>query len=118
MRKRKRPLSHLEKGSYGGPKWGESKWIRRSVRSRQRAKLCPLRIISDYADWTKAGPGLESRASLDAGGMINIWVDLKKVLPDLPPDYARPVKEWATDPEESEKCPPLNIVIFIVGSRG
>lgn len=50
--------------------------------------------------------------------MINIWVDLKKALPDLPKDYARPVKEWATDPVGAKDCPPLCIVIFIVGSRG
>lgn len=50
--------------------------------------------------------------------MINIWVDLKKVLPDLPADYAVPVKEYAIDPIGSKDCPPLNIVIFIVGSRG
>jgi hypothetical protein len=72
----------------------------------------------DYADWTKTGPGLDSKASMDEEGMINIWVDMKKVMPDLPKDYARPVKEWGTDPATSEDCPPLNIVIFIVGSRG
>jgi hypothetical protein len=72
----------------------------------------------DYADWTKSGPGLDSKASMDEEGMINIWVDMKKVMPDLPKDYARPVKEWGTDPATSEDCPPLNIVIFIVGSRG
>jgi hypothetical protein len=55
---------------------------------------------------------------MDEEGMINIWVDMKKVMPDLPKDYARPVKEWGTDPATSEDCPPLNIVIFIVGSRG
>lgn len=50
--------------------------------------------------------------------MINIWVDLKKHVPDLPKDYAQPVKEWALDDNGGEDCPPLNIVIFIVGSRG
>ena len=73
---------------------------------------------SDYADWSGAGPGLDSRAKVAEDGTINIWVDLKKALPDLPKDYARPVKEWATDPERSADCPLLNIVIFIVGSRG
>ncbi|ORY31586.1 glycosyltransferase family 1 protein [Naematelia encephala] len=50
--------------------------------------------------------------------MINIWVDLKQIVPDLPKDYARPVKEYAIDPATAKECPPLNIVIFIVGSRG
>lgn len=76
------------------------------------------RADADYADWSKSGPGLSSRANLTDDGTISIWVDLKKALPDLPKDYARPVKEWATDPTKSDDCPPLNIVIFIVGSRG
>jgi sterol 3beta-glucosyltransferase len=50
--------------------------------------------------------------------MINIWVDLKQNVPDLPKDYAKPVQEYATDPISALDCPPLNIVIFIVGSRG
>lgn len=55
---------------------------------------------------------------MESDGMINIWVDLKKALPDLPKDYARPVKEWGVDPSGGDDCPPMNIVIFIVGSRG
>lgn len=51
-------------------------------------------------------------------GMINIWVNLKEQVPDLHKDYAREVKEFATDPEGGADCPPLSIVIFIVGSRG
>ncbi|WVF67372.1 hypothetical protein IAT40_002127 [Kwoniella sp. CBS 6097] len=72
----------------------------------------------DYANYAADGPGLDSRAELDQMGMINIWVNLKKPLPDLPQDYARPVKEYAVDEKTSTQCPPLNIVIFIVGSRG
>ncbi|KAK8853459.1 hypothetical protein IAR55_004166 [Kwoniella newhampshirensis] len=72
----------------------------------------------DYANFSSDGPGLDSRAVLDDTGMINIWVDLKKPLPDLPQDYARPVKEYAVDTKTSSECPPLNIVIFITGSRG
>ena len=55
---------------------------------------------------------------MDESGNINVWVDLKKELPALSKDYARSVKEFAVDPERSDACPPLNIVIFIVGSRG
>jgi hypothetical protein len=51
-------------------------------------------------------------------GMINIWVDLKQKVPDLHKDYAREVQEFATDPGGGVDCPPLSIVIFIVGSRG
>ncbi|OCF77518.1 hypothetical protein I204_01506 [Kwoniella mangroviensis CBS 8886] len=72
----------------------------------------------DYANFTSDGPGLDSKAVLDDMGMINIWVDLKKPLPDLPKDYARAVKEYAVDRRKGVKCSPLNIVIFIVGSRG
>lgn len=49
-------------------------------------------------------------------GKINIWVDLKRSVPDLHHDYAQQVKEYGTDPKGP--IPPLNIVIFIVGSRG
>lgn len=89
------------------------------IRQHRRDSLVSLMLmIKDYADFRKDGPGLESRASLDDMGMINIWVDLKKALPDLPKDYAVPVEEYAIDPVGSKDCPPLNIVIFIVGSRG
>lgn len=74
--------------------------------------------MADYTDFTKEGPGLSSRASMTDEGMINIWVDLKEKIPDLHKDYAREVKEFATDPAGGADCPPLNIVIFIVGSRG
>jgi hypothetical protein len=73
---------------------------------------------SDFAKFTSSGPGLDSRALLDESGMINIWVDLKKPLPDLPKDYAQSVREYAVDTKASDTCPPLNVVIFIVGSRG
>jgi hypothetical protein len=36
---------------------------------------------------------------------------------DLPEDYAAPIKEYAVDKITTD-CPPLNIVIFLVGSRG
>ena len=43
---------------------------------------------------------------------------MKKKLPDLPKDYAREVREFAVDPTKATETPALNIVIFIVGSRG
>lgn len=49
-------------------------------------------------------------------GKINIWVDLKRSVADIHPSYAQGFTEYGTDPGGS--CPPLSIVIFIVGSRG
>lgn len=50
-------------------------------------------------------------------GRIAVSLDLKKKLPDLPKDYANPVREFAVD-EEWHTAPPMSIVIMIVGSRG
>ena len=65
-------------------------------------------------------PALSSRATVDEEGMINIWVDLQKQLTNLPhPSGQDSVgKETGIDHEGFDKCPPLNILIFIVGSRG
>lgn len=60
---------------------------------------------------------MDSRATLNEQGMIDIWVNLKQSLPDLPKDYARSVKEYAVDPAGVSPSK-LNVVIFIVGSRG
>jgi sterol 3beta-glucosyltransferase len=68
-----------------------------------------------------SGPGMDTRAELDEGGRIDLWMDLKHELPsgaaDLPEDYAVPIQEYAVDKHATD-CPPLNIVIFLVGSRG
>ena len=65
-------------------------------------------------------PALSSRATVDEEGMINIWVDLQKQLSSLPhPSGQDSVgKETGIDHEGYDQCPPLNILIFIVGSRG
>lgn len=59
---------------------------------------------------------------MDEEGMINVWVDLKQQLENLPytpADTAQgEVREAGVDKEGYQNCPPLNIVIFIVGSRG
>ena len=62
--------------------------------------------------------GLFSSASVTDEGKIVISLDLKKTSPDLPKDYARPVREYAVDPNSTAKVPGMNIVIMIVGSRG
>lgn len=60
-------------------------------------------------------------------GRINVALDLKNTLPDLPADYANSIREFAVDssfgkgdtgPREDGKVPKLSIVIMIVGSRG
>lgn len=64
---------------------------------------------------------MDTRAELDEGGRIDLWMDLKHKLAtgpaDLPEDYAVHIEEYAVD-KTTRDCPPLNIVIFLVGSRG
>jgi hypothetical protein len=57
---------------------------------------------------------------MDEEGMINVWVDLQKQLASMThgQDEVKDLKERSIDHEGYDKCPPLNIVIFIVGSRG
>lgn len=65
-------------------------------------------------------PALKSRATMDEEGMINVWVDLQKHLANLPHPSTQEAtgRETGVDVEGFDQCPPLNIVIFIVGSRG
>jgi hypothetical protein len=77
-----------------------------------------LHIRSDYSEFKASGKGLLSNARVTADGRISVTLNLKKALPDLPPDYARDVKEFAVDEVSYHEVPSLNIVIMIVGSRG
>ncbi|KAJ7582522.1 glycosyltransferase family 1 protein [Mycena floridula] len=61
--------------------------------------------------------GLTSSAHLTQDGLISISLNLKTALPDLPPDYAPRVDEFAVD-AEFHKFPKMNILVMIVGSRG
>ena len=65
-------------------------------------------------------PALKSHATMDEEGMINVWVDLQKHLESMTygKEDVKDLKERGIDQEGYDKCPPLNIVIFIVGSRG
>lgn len=45
-------------------------------------------------------------------------MSLKQVLPDLPEDYAKDVKEFAVERQPAPSVPKMSIVIMIVGSRG
>jgi len=89
--------------------------------------------LEEYISFATAGKGLASSARVTEDGRILVTLDLKKALPDLPPNYANPVREFAIDPSlgihlggileppgvrEGGKIPKLNIVIMIVGSRG
>lgn len=69
-------------------------------------------------DYKSSGKGLASAARVTADGRIVVSLDLKKKLPDLPPDYAQDIQEFAVDKTQWKDYPPMNIVIMIVGSRG
>lgn len=88
---------------------------------------------TEYISFATAGKGLASTARITDDGRIIVSLDLKKALPDLPQDYANPVREFAIDPSlgkylegilekqevrEGGRIPKMNIVIMIVGSRG
>ncbi|KAH8114206.1 glycosyltransferase family 1 protein [Phellopilus nigrolimitatus] len=83
-----------------------------------KIRLNPDIDYKDYAQYAITGKGLASAAHLDDDGRISISLDLKRVLPDLPEDYARDVLESATDSINFRSPPCMNIVIMIVGSRG
>ncbi|KAG8692141.1 hypothetical protein FRC09_011426, partial [Ceratobasidium sp. 395] len=72
----------------------------------------------NYAAYKAIGKGLSSSARVTEDGRIVISLDMKKKLPDLPRDYANPVREYAIDKEDWHTAPPMSVVIMIVGSRG
>ncbi|KAL7420673.1 hypothetical protein Q5752_004624 [Cryptotrichosporon argae] len=86
--------------------------------SEERARLGDVTIDPsiDYTRYSASGPGLESRAELTESGLINIWVNLRQPVPLLPDGYAPSIRPFASEP--AAPCPNLNIVIFLVGSRG
>ena len=73
---------------------------------------------SDYTEWKSTGEGLISSAQATHDGRISVSLDLKQDLPDLPPDHAHHVQEFAVDDAQWKQHPGMNIVIMIVGSRG
>ncbi|WVF67356.1 hypothetical protein IAT40_002111 [Kwoniella sp. CBS 6097] len=72
----------------------------------------------DPARVTASGPGMTSHAAVDDAGQVDITLQLHRKLPELPTSFSRHVKEHGVDLKDWMKCPPLNVVIFIVGSRG
>ncbi|KAK7035899.1 sterol 3-beta-glucosyltransferase UGT80A2 [Favolaschia claudopus] len=74
---------------------------------------------ASFAQYTSFGKGLDSMARVLPDGRIVVSLDLKHKLPDLPvAGNVQNVQEFAVDKTEWKKCPNLNIVIMIVGSRG
>ncbi|CAK5281074.1 unnamed protein product [Mycena citricolor] len=67
----------------------------------------------------RLGPSLTSTAHISPDGRIIISLDLKRALPDLPIEIVQNVQEFGVDASQTwRSCPPLSIVIMIVGSRG
>ncbi|KAF7294590.1 Glycosyltransferase family 1 protein [Mycena indigotica] len=71
-----------------------------------------------FAQYTASGKGLASSARVLPDGRIVVSLDLKKKLPDFPKEHVQEVQEFAIDSKEYKCCPPMNIVVMIVGSRG
>ncbi|KAI3615744.1 glycosyltransferase family 1 protein [Moniliophthora roreri] len=70
----------------------------------------------DYGKYVKYGKGLDSKARIQRDGSILVTLKLKENVPDLPPNYAKDVKEFAVDRSGWREFPRMSIVIMIVGS--
>ncbi|PVF99017.1 UDP-Glycosyltransferase/glycogen phosphorylase [Serendipita vermifera] len=94
----------------------------------QESRMAVDEQQADFASYMASGKGLESTAIISKEGRIDVSVQLHKPLPDLPENYANPIREFAVDPHmttspiegprEGGKVPRLSVVIMIVGSRG
>ncbi|KAH8831439.1 UDP-Glycosyltransferase/glycogen phosphorylase [Flagelloscypha sp. PMI_526] len=73
----------------------------------------------NYSQWSSYGRGLKSLVRMTGDGRLSISLHLKNKLPEIPSD-ARSllVVEDGVDPTAWSKPPALQIVIFLVGSRG
>ncbi|CAE6429532.1 unnamed protein product [Rhizoctonia solani] len=94
-----------------------------SIRHSSDANKVEIGSIStspaiNYATYKALGKGLSSSANMTPDGRIVITLDLHKKLPDLPKNYANPVREYAVDRVDWNIAPSMNVVIMIVGSRG
>ncbi|WVR09698.1 hypothetical protein IAU60_006774 [Kwoniella sp. DSM 27419] len=63
-------------------------------------------------------PDMSTFAQVDEYGKVDISLKVHKALPNLPSEAPAPVREVDVDPASWNDCPPLDIVIMIVGSRG
>jgi hypothetical protein len=60
---------------------------------------------------------MEGQAQIDDEGRIDVTLNVKKTLPPIPLEDT--TSFWSEETSQGGwDCPPLNIVIFIVGSRG
>lgn len=102
-----------------------------SFRGQLAARAAPWSILTlndliEYSTYKASGKGLYSSANIAEDGRINVDMRLNKALPELPPGYANPVREFAVNPSvplgasprEEDKIPRMSIVVMIVGSRG
>lgn len=92
-----------------------------SIRHRTsvRVKASPSNVTSspdrtDYSEWSQSG----SAARVEEDGRIGVSLNLNKARSDLPAELATLVDEFGVDHGNWRGCPPLCIVIMIVGSRG
>ncbi|KZV90217.1 UDP-Glycosyltransferase/glycogen phosphorylase [Exidia glandulosa HHB12029] len=70
-----------------------------------------------YSEFKVSGDGLKSAARVERDGRIAVSLKLHKKLPDMPV-LNRIISEFGVDEGNWRDCPPLSIVIMIVGSRG
>ncbi|KAG8809795.1 hypothetical protein FRC19_004968, partial [Serendipita sp. 401] len=110
----------------------EGPLVQEETTKYERAGLSKAKL-RDYISFATSGKGLTSSACITDDGRILVTLDLKRALPDLPKDYANPVREFAIDPtltqhlegivepprvRDGGRIPKLCIVIMVVGSRG
>ncbi|ODN95351.1 hypothetical protein L198_04747 [Cryptococcus wingfieldii CBS 7118] len=62
------------------------------------------------------GPGLSARTTLSQSGKVNVWLDVKDSLPQLPVTFAPGVKEYAVEPEWEGDVPGMDVLVFALGS--
>ncbi|TYJ59003.1 hypothetical protein B9479_000442 [Cryptococcus floricola] len=62
------------------------------------------------------GPGLSARTTLSQSGKVNVWLDVKDSLPQLPVTFAPGVKEYAVEPEGEGDVPGMDVLVFALGS--
>lgn len=69
--------------------------------------------------FVRVGAALATSAKIDDDGRILFSIRSKtSQLPSLPKDYGADLPEFAVEPTGLHDVPSLNIVIFVVGSRG
>lgn len=74
-------------------------------------------LIADHSKYHAEGAGFDSVAQVNSQGQVDLWLDLSKPLPPLPL-IPPPSRKHTLEDAGQLDCPPLNIVIFVVGSRG